>query len=491
MSLMGFFDIEARNGVLRLQIGSAMVVCSEDKLTIDDEGVNICVQPNLVELHMGDSEAYLSPSHFEFNAANRVLYAAADGTERMGEIATGDIPKKKNLEVVPTHWGNLLPLSKPTLLENDHIATLQRFQPYFFVVRSDLSGSQYLRADGLTYIGEEQRSHTVEFGMEAIEVVSFHSPDTDPSYCLKHKPLSKLDRTNVLKNVHVEKPKKKGTEADVDETIVAEAATAVEQLMNYWAQIPAQLEELMETWHSEYITDITPPPPPPPEVLIIPPATPTPRRLKAARELNITEHNHSYWNTHEGDFAFPMREAHKPGIPMSPRTALFDPPREFKSRKKASEPTRGAFLTQNTPLSTRRQRDTPRAASEMTVRKEPVSFGEVKLGGRHIRTIRVRANATRPLKFRVDPVADPALQVRCSRGMIAPGLPHLLKIELDGLQEGHVSEDVQFHTPVFDLTIPVDGVIVSTARPPAKLSEEEEKGEHSARRATHTNSRFS
>jgi hypothetical protein len=57
--------------------------------------------------------------------------------------------------------------------------------------------------------------------------------------------------------------------------------------------------------------------------------------------------------------------------------------------------------------------------------------------------------------------------------MMTPGLPHLLRIELEANHDGEVSEVVHFHTSAFDWMIPVR----ATVRPNAekKAGEEEDR----------------
>jgi hypothetical protein len=358
------------------------------------------------------------------------------------------------------------------------LALLGEFHPCFFVIRGDLSGAQFFRFDTLTIPHEEQRVHLLPTVLGDVNVISFHAPDTLPTYCVKHDTLNKNERLNLLKTAEIAKPQKKTTKDEVSKTLL-EAGQSLTEFLSHYAGLVPRIENEMEIWHENYISDITPPTPPPEEVLQIPPPTPTPRRLRTMQELRDPTARLVYWNTHESDFGYPLHEDHKAMIPLSPRTALFQPPRSYKINGKRDEPPIA-------PLSVRISAHrpptgpTPRPMSEVSsVRKDVVSFGKLRPGVKRVKTIKVQAKAMRPLKFRVDPVPNPMVQIDHPRGMMAPGLPHLLKIELEAARDVNVSEVVRFHTSDFEWMIPLEAR-VKAETPPIEKGEEPAEEEAAA-----------
>jgi hypothetical protein len=465
-NLGNFPEIQLAQNVFRFSVGGINVQISEGAFEFTTEDFRTAIKPNLVNLSIVEIESFMSPTHCEFKLKNRVVYAAADGTERTGELAAGAQPKNKKLELVETHWGPLLPPSKPNLGEQEHFSLLSLFQPRFFVIRGDLSGVEFVRTDTLNMSGADKRLHEVAAEEGRIGVVTCHTPSNDPFCYLKYDTLSKLDRMNLLKTVEIERPSKKKSEHPDEAELALMATNSFTDYLTRSAEFRDSLQRDLSDWSAQYFADIEPPQSPPPEVLNVPPQTPTPRRLNAARHQHTPVDERGYWDSHESDFAFPLYEDAKDQRAVSPRTGIFDPPHCFR-REKPAKPPEEMFCTQKTPITLNREKPAhtarPLSASTAT---DVVDFGDVPAGSKHVRTVRVKSHMVKPVQFRVDHIPNQMVHVLNPRGLMAPGLPQLVKVEVeaDPPTDTTIAESVQIHLPTFDLSIPLRAIV--KARPP-------------------------
>jgi hypothetical protein len=474
LSVQDFPEVHCRGGNFELAFKDISVQISEKIVQILGDGFKIVVGLNAVDFAIGETEGHFSPSHCEFKAKNRVLYAASDGTERMGELSDAP-PKSKKIEPIQTRWGTLLPLSRPNLNEQEHIALLQRFQPRFFVICRDMSGVEFFRSDALNTAGTEEQVHDLDYGACHLTAYSYHTPHGEPICYVKTPALSKLERGNLLRAITVEKPTKKAGEEPEDRELVEQAGNAINEYLTDYRAFVNSVNARLDAWHADYMQGIRPPTPPPPEKLTVPPHTPLPRRLTAARDAHTDPGQKNYWLSHESDFGHPLHEQRKDPRQPSPGAALFDPPGFFKPAKSDGQRPKKTFVTQKTPSSRASRRTTMSSLSGVEVVSaghEAIDFGEPRVGSRCVKSLRVPSQSMRPLRFRVDHIQNPMVRVVNPRGVMTPGLPQLVRIELNASKEGVVAESLEFRTPNFHMSVPLRAAIRRHAEPQDVVSGE-------------------
>ncbi|KAK8841315.1 hypothetical protein M9Y10_027518 [Tritrichomonas musculus] len=348
-------------------------------------------------------EVYITPSSVELKSGEKdVLFASRDGTEKKGELLIpdengneGSPSKKKKIEYIETHWGKLVPI-KETYTEVQQMELHKIFSPRFFVVRSDLSATQYFRPDVFNLEGyREYRKTILHPAGDSVNIVTYHQEEQLPFLFIENKTLTKIDRVNLLKSVHIPKPPKKKNNQHEPKTAqtdnIRRPCTAIDlpkeqpplgiqkvtnsmqplnknflsafiidnvqnhdspdAVLNTAYESHSKMNEIARRFQllltralaraqDTYIDDIMPPPPPPKEVLRVPPQTPIPRLLDMQHNLyDLTaagRYNANYWKCNESEFGFPIDETHKAEQPLSPRTKLHDPPRLFKPERKSS-----------------------------------------------------------------------------------------------------------------------------------------------------------
>jgi hypothetical protein len=403
-------------------------------------GTSVGVECKDYSIHMGqdsasftaeDAEMHFGQSRCEFKTADQVLVADASGLEKMVQVGV-EIPAKKKIEITDTHWGPGIP-TKPTLTEAQQLEFHRLFVPRFFMVRRDLSGIEYLRSDSLDVTDVTIKTHSIGHpsGNE-VELVTYHRIEQPPMACVRFEGQSRAARSNLLKGLNLVKPKK-GAEADSELTESAENKQMA--LMKYANDFAKTIGSQLIGAHEEFLEETTPPPPPDPELLRIPPMTPDPRVLimQANKgEPKVGENGLDFWSCLESVFAMPEPDVSGTQRPLSPRVALFDPPRTPGGQiERFGDWTP---VSRSLPVRTPTVRQISSDNRPTTVKAEPdiINFGSVPKDTPMTASITVTNVGTKPFHFSASQTGDDRLKVLTLPGVVFPGLKMTLKVRLLG-----------------------------------------------------------
>lgn len=152
------------------------------------------------------------------------------------------------------------------------------------------------------------KSEIIHPSNERISLTSIFRAEGIATVYQVFEPLSKQNRSNLLKTLHVPKAAK-GKKVEVQDDAIEIALNAFDDLKNIQDTFNTQTDEVLETRKVEYQALINPvepeilPPPP------MPPFTPSPKLLQAQQDFYSPKVGSvptlSYWNSHEADFGFP------------------------------------------------------------------------------------------------------------------------------------------------------------------------------------------
>ncbi|OHT02228.1 hypothetical protein TRFO_30745 [Tritrichomonas foetus] len=471
------------NNGISLVIDKFQVKMTSDSYEISCEEFTVKASEGAVEIKYGENEVYITFHTAEFKSGNNVLFASSDGVERKGELIQ-EIPPKKKIDFIETHWGKLIPI-KETLTEVQQMELHRMYPPKFFAIRKNLSATQFFRPDVIHLEDYRQYHRTVPHSSgDSVNIVTYHKEDQIPYLFIENNTLSKLDRANKLKSVQIARPpKKKSKDQDQNslysQEVIEEAIACISALNTDAKLFESILTKSLTRAQDSYIDDITPPPEPPEEVIMVPPPTPQPRLLNMQHNL-YDRQNDNYWKCNESEFGYPLEEKRVPGTPLSPRTKLFDPPRFFKTPKSSKVTTDpNAFVTQklSTVVYPEENKNIVRPKSAQLSRNT-IRFGKVFVGEKKIGEIVIKNTGMRPLRFNFSQIPNKSVRVLTIPGMITPGLTITVKVELDAKVVEEISTFFEFRTPLFSTKVSVTASVVMPQNTiPIKSSEEEEEEE--------------
>jgi hypothetical protein len=420
-------------------------------VTCDEYGIQASAEK--VRLIHSDADMALSKDRCEFKTGDQVLVADASGVEKMVQIGM-EIPAKKKIEVFETSWGQGIAI-KDTMAEPQQLELHRKFLPRFFLVRDGTNGCEYLRGDVIDMEGV-----TVQNGFftgpkgEKVSLVSFHYENKVPLICVQNEPLAKAARSALLKNLHVPKQKKakKTGEPEDDENEIAEAESARATYFLESKQFAAMLLGRLDSHHLMYLQKITPPPPPPPELIRIPPPTPDPRLMLMQaykRTLGMTaDKSTNYWVSGEGDFAVPVAETRVGQKALSPRVALFDPPRCFRPERKQLFPMIPVSRRPNPVIRPVLRSAATAKSRQATVRadRDTINFGTVTERSHSTASMIITNLGAKPLHFSVTQPKVPCVKVLTVPGVVYPGLKMTVKVALMAPPVGSITTSFMLMT---------------------------------------------
>lgn len=447
---------------------SATVTCAEYKLSITPECINIA---------HNEADIYITPTRIEIKTDNQVLVADEDGTERLGEVPAE--PPKKKVEIVKSRFGDVYPI-KETLLEPQLNDLYHIFVPRFFYIRDDLSATEFLRQDVLPPVEKENRSTLLHPSGCECKILTRHTMNEEqiPRIYIERSPLSKPERANIMKGLHIPKPnankkKEKKVEnvgmGDIDsqeDNSMMEAETVRQSILYDTRVFTQALANCLDRAHQSFLNDNTPEPEVVEDKPPIPPVTPNPRIL--IMQYNKYRNNlQSFWDAPEGTFSMPAETHEHSPRPQSPRMALFDPPRFFDSKEgdippeteedpKPSSP-RNKQLTRSTSNGSSKGITRPRTLSTNT---SAIAFGRVKANNPAKFSMAVTNSGTTPLHYTVTSPKNPLLKVLTPPGVVYPGLKMNLEVELLPGSPQEIIDSLVIKTPLFQMPIPITATIV-------------------------------
>ena len=468
--------------VVKIQCDEFMVEANKDFILIK-HGYNAnssSISPNQSESTSELNEIYINSNTVEFKNGKNILYASSNGVERKGELLEDEPPKKKKIDLIEGYFGKIAPI-KEVLTEAQHCELHKIFPPKFFAIRSNLTGAQFFRKDILNLDGFKSYTRAVQHPNNSkVEVVSFHKEETPPYIFIKNKPLNKLERINLLKTVHVQKPsrKKQNDDSSLLEQAYYEALEKHDNLLNDATSFDVLLSKALVRAQEQYIDEITPLPPPPEEILIIPPPTPNPRLLNMQHNL-YDKNDDNYWKSNESEFGYPLDEPHKSPKIISPRTQLCDPPRFFSPKSQIYHEIKvqnDSFVTQKMSSIIYPEQKTIARPKSATLSRNIIRFGEIHVGEKKVAQIMIKNTGIKPLRYNFSQIPTKNLRILTVPGMITPGLSLAVKIELDAVFAEEISTFFEIRTPLFSTKIQVTATVLPRIELPKKQEEEEEEG---------------
>lgn len=455
----------------------ASIKCPDYEITISEDSVFILSDK---------TEAYLRPQQCEFKYNDQVLIANAEGIEKMVQVDV-EIPAKKKIVVYDTHWGKGLPM-KEGIPEQQHFELHQKFVPRFFAICSDMSSYEFLRPDSIVTEGSEFKYDIISHPTgENCNIVTIHHETRDPLVYVESEPLTKAQRSIVMKSLQIPKPKKqKDGQIIIDDSVRSEADGAIQSMYSDNKMFLDAIENLLETQHNQFLNDIKPRSPPPVPKLPLPPPTPPPRMLemqaninqpKAPKEgtpqspsqFNYPKKNESailnYWGCKEAEFAMPDDQPRVLERPLSARVSLYDPPREDLHELEKHIPQSPSEAPQGTRVGTSFILNPNTASAKkrpVTVKANPeiINFGTVKANCAKCAQIVVTNTGTKPVHYSVTQPNNQFLKVLTIPGVVYPGLKMTLKVALLPAPSQYISTSFTIKTNLFDMNIPVTVQIV-------------------------------
>lgn len=454
---------------------------SNYKFSCDEFSIE--VDKGFTHLYSKAVEYYCDEVGNQFRSNDDILVADSTGVECLGKTGQ-EIPNKKKIEVIDSKWGKFVPI-KTTLTENQNVELHKIFVPRFFAIRSDLSATEFCRPDtidkeGVTTI-ENQIPHPTGCPMN---IISFHHPEKHPQIYVQNNALSKPERINLLKNLHIPKPAKKSSKKESKNTfssIQLETLAVHDCILDNNSIFFKTLSLYLEKTHEQYLYDLLPPEPIPDPVLIIPPETPKPRLLEMQHQIYEKpikkpgdEKDMNYWKSRDSSFAYPLKEDHRPETPLSARIALRDPPRFFKPEKARpiivdeDEDDKKMTKTCRSPQRTFRRSARPKTAAcqprrpltALHTKKQVINFGNVKVGDKVVEYVIMKNNGKNPLHFHYSPLDSNELTILTPPGVISPGLSVQIKVELYSKEAKEIDTSFRFQTPESDVRIPITANII-------------------------------
>lgn len=353
---------------------------------------------------------------------------------------------------------------KETLQEPQLLDLHQKFPPRFFGIRPDLSTTEFLRPDVLHLTPEDfqyPKLEVVHPSEEIIKTNTVFKSDGAVKLYQEYEALSKQNRSALLKNLHIPKPKKvSGNKKQevVVEDFVQKANEIAEESQIVHAQYLELITDILADDEKEHHFALHPIQPPPPVEPPMPPFTPSPKLLQAQQNIYSKKVKSDkilkFWNTHEADFSFPLHSETPSQKPLSPRVFLNDPPRFSKSHPDPYP---------NTPPShsqTLQRELTPQVEEEQNFQRF-VNFGQVKIGQEKVLTISITFTTKDPQHFTFTLPGDPSIKILTHPGTIIPNLPLKLKFLLRGDGEARTIDTfIKLNTRKFSLNIKIEGALI-------------------------------
>jgi hypothetical protein len=472
IELPDFPEITVKDREFLIEIESFTVVFGQNQsLKITYPSYSFDIQKEIAQATFERCEVRFTPTQCQVKCGETLFFSDKNGNEKVGTLAAELPPGKKKIQFLETFWGPLLP-AKETLQEFQQLSLHQSFAPHFIGIRADLSAFEFLRPDSLDTSEFESMTTMIPVpNAEPIELISFHHLTQPPIACLQFEKMTKIVRSNLLKNLHVPKPAKKKPleEAECDtvesaELTVNNAISGRATVMNFVERAVAQAQEAFDEAHLE-------PQPIPEPPLKIPPHTPMPRVLKTAHWRTREATNMNYWLSPESEFAYADASRSGRSNGLSPRTLLFDPPRFFKQNKDNIEliQKQESFVTQESKFvprgatPKRRLKGTGQPESERWIALLGVAvmdFGDVPLGETRIGSMAILNIGRRPLHFILSQLTCPGLSLLTLPGVIYSGLSLTIKVKLEAVVEGLIIDSLSLRTGMFERGISVVANIV-------------------------------
>ena len=458
--------IQAESGTKSMEINRFEISFKDKTAEISCEDYKISIGDSTVFVQHKDTEMAYTLKRVEIKSGGNVFVADADGTERFGEVPK-ETPKKK-ADIVKSRFGDVYPV-KETLLEPQLAHLHHVFVPRFFFLRDDLSATEYLRYDVLPAVTKESRSTLLHPSGSECKILTRHSVDPEalPRIYIEHQSLSKSERANVMKGLHLPKAAKgkKGLSTEDADQAMTEAETARQSILYDTRVFTQALSNCLERAHDNFMNENAPEPEQEEEKPFIPPMTPPPRILIMQQNKNLEKSN-NYWESPEGAFSMPD-ETHEHEIrPQSPRMALFDPPRFFKEDSEIDAPP---VIEEPTPPQTpkrvisRSYSRSPKSVTRpRTLAAQPsaIVFGYVKANSPAKVSIAVTNSGNAPLHYSVTQPKNPLLKVLTPPGVVFPGLKMTLEVELLPGSPQEIIDSFIIRTSQFQMPVPVTATIV-------------------------------
>lgn len=160
----------------------------------------------------------LTQQRCEFRCNEKVLVADQNGIEKMYQLLSeeeiekaqqNENSKRKKVDLsIMTQWGKANPI-KDSIVEQQQIDFYKLFNPHFYAIRADMTMCEFLRKDSIKeddcVVFEEVLSHPT---CCECNIKTYHHPIRPPAVYFINKPLTKPERSTILKGLHIPKPKK-------------------------------------------------------------------------------------------------------------------------------------------------------------------------------------------------------------------------------------------------------------------------------------------
>lgn len=483
------FDIDCFNFVIN--------TTSDEKLKFTSvattENYTIKTNENSISFTTSDCDSVLMADSCQFKNElksesnnNQFLIADSKGNEKVCILATEEQKgKKKKVELYESKWGSLVAI-KETIPDQTHLNLYRLFQPRFFGIRKNMTGVEFLRKDTIKMDGYEQQSMFFRHpNGESINILSLHSMELIPSLFIQYEGLSKTQRSNVMKDLRIPKPKKSTTSSSLKknapskQTIISNSQKVYSKYLENCSLFSKALEEQLAILQTYYIQDHQPE-----EIfeelpMIIPISTPNPRILNMMYNLhrqNVTKDKAvNYWESTESDFGFPIDVNSCSCKILSPRISLFDPPRNYKQEDKnmfsssSRKNENDAFVTQTERSVNHKKNEKMNSSSTLATSfsksikkmKDSIDFGDVVANKPAFASLKIQNTGKKPLHFSfTQSDEDDAFRICSIPGIIFPGLQTKIKIELLPSHPQEINQSFTFLTPFFEMQIPVKANII-------------------------------
>lgn len=477
--ICGFPEIMYENGTYKCVIYNDTFEISQNLVQIISNNHNFAVSKDNIRINISSDEETIVTTNSILARYGRQCFISNNlGVERLSTLTSDDPPAKMLKDYIKTDWGYLVP-TKDVLQENTHLDLSQRFPSYFFVVRSDNTATQFFyNVDN--HMKYQIRRKVTEFNGENVELVTYMNGPKAIQTFYSPQPVDKTRKTAIVKLFAPPKSKalKKGEKAIDPEQAYQMAREARKHYDNFFNDLFEFSSKGRKEAEIEYEIENSPPQAPVDDIGKIPPFTPSPRHLIAQSFKSysfLKPYEVNYWESPEAIFVkLPVVVTHKPR-PPSPRTKLFDPPREPSNEKDAppefsprmpnmpridieAAPRRANNKSIFQTLQTKSMFSSPPSTARDMGRC--ISFGDIPVNKRTYASMQITNTGNKPLKYTCFQPLHDAVKVHNPPGVVYPGLKLTLKLSILSNTPGKIETSFRFLTQLFENEIAIFANIV-------------------------------
>ena len=437
------FSILIDRYTLNISNSQSSVLCSDFIINLFKNKVHFKTQE--------ESQIIYTLNSLEINSKEKIFYVNSKGEQTIGHISQQN--NKKN-DQIKTEWGYITPI-KDILTEQEQIYYNLKYPPKFFLIKPDFTATEFFRTDNISLKEnsiqyEDELSHP---SGEYCKVLTLHSENSIPRVFIVNESLNKIQRANILQNLHLPKQNKKIiNEINLNLELINDKYF---EFLNNFKLFSQSLYSYLERSHLQYLNDIEPDPIPEINPPILPPLTPKPNLLKMQQNKYqpLKNKNLNYWNLHESDFSIPIIEIHNPPKPLSPRCKLFDPPLKNEKIELNLIQENENLIIKSKERSIKNIKIEKNYLNNLKVSKNIINFGNIKSNQIYKQSFIILNISKSTIHYSINLKNSKFLEITLNPGLIQPGISKSIQIII----KNHPPENLNLDFNILskDINIPM------------------------------------